>query len=758
MRHVMRSLSPLCTTDPPRAIVVLTMNAPELRRLTRIVTTALALGLLGLIVGCAGDTAFSPPNPRAVEAFTSGEISRWSDVKIVFTEPIGHEAGTVAPDGLVRFSPGIRGEAVWADPWTVEFTPSEPLRAGQQYDARFDPSALGEGNRSIDPFSFVFRAVPQEIDVEPEGLAIVDPGNPAVMEFRATVRFSDATDPKQASEAFSVVHEGSPVDFVIDGAKPATSFTLRVPNLARQDGPSELLVKWDAGREARARGELVAKVPARDSFEVLSVRPVVDHEQYVEVSFSQPLDEKQNLAGLISSDRVADVQIAVRSNRARLYAGANWPELSTLVIASSVRSMLGQVLAESVSRSVAFPTEKPRVRFIGDGVIIPTSQGTTVPIETMNLNSIMVEAVQVYGTNVHQFLQVNRLDGGNELYRVGEVVWRKVIDLGWDDENTDRWTRYGLDISPLLEQDPTGLYQLRVTFRRPHIQYPCSSTEGSGDDQGPVSFDEWESGPTNEADSSYWDSWGTGYPQWQYRQYRNDPCHAAYYMAWSDHNVAISRNVMVSDIGVLATSGQDGKLTVAVNNIRTTEPVSDVDLSLFNFQRRELASLQTDSDGMAEVDLDNDAPFFLLAEHGGQYGYLRLDEGSARATSHFDTSGASIVGGIQGFIYGERGVWRPGDDMYLTFILHDPDDNLPDDHPIRFEISDPRGRVIDHAVFTSGTNGMYSYVTRTTSDAPTGTYTARVIVGNRTFTKQLRVETVVPNRLKIDLTFDGDPD
>jgi len=607
------------------------MNGPIRRGLTRVVTAALVSGLLAVVAGCAGDTAYSPPNPRVVEAFTSGEISRWSDVKIVFTEPIGHAAGTLAPDGLISFSPGVRGEAVWVDPWTVEFRPSDPLRSGQQYDARFEPSALGGSAPRLEPFTFVFRAVPQEIDVEPQGLSIVDPANPAIMEFRSTVRFSDVVELDDARDAFSVTHEGSVVDFVVDGGQAASSFTLRVPNIARQTASSELVVKWDAGREERARGQLVSHVPARESFEVLSVRPVVDQEHYVEVSFSQPLDDRQNLAGLISSDGLDDVQIAVRSNRARLYAGSNWPEVSTLMIASSVRSMLGQVLAESVSRSVVFPTEKPRVRFIGDGVIIPTSQGTTVPIETMNLNSIMVEAVQVYGTNVHQFLQVNRLDGGNELHRVGEVVWRKVVDLGWDDENTDRWTRYGLDISPLLEQDPTGLYQLRVTFRRPHIQYPCT-TDGAGDEQDPVSFDEWESGPTNEADSSYWDSWGGGYPQWQYRQYRNDPCHAAYYMAWSDHNIAISRNVMVSDIGVLAKSGQDGRITVAVNNIRTTQPIRGVDLSLFNFQRRELASLQTDSDGMAEVDLGNDIPFSLLAEHEGQYGYLRLDEGSARVT------------------------------------------------------------------------------------------------------------------------------
>lgn len=735
-------------------------------------TRGLALALIAAVAvatmlgGCVGPEAFDPPDPRSVEAFTSGEISRWSTVKVVFTEPIGGEAGTLVPGGVIDVSPRVRGDAVWADPWTLELVPDEPLRAGVEYSVRFDPRPLGTapsgarrtpetapGGRAIDAFSFAFRVVPQELDLEPAGLYIVEPDNPDVMEYRATARFSDITDPEDARAAFTVRHDGTPIDFVVDGGSPARSFAIRVPAVARQDRPSDLVVAWKAGRADAARGAITQPVPPRGRFEVLAVRPVVEGEQYVEVVFSQPLDEDQNLAGIISATNGNDVQASVRSNRVRLYSAAGWPTNATVVVASSVRSMMGQALATTVTRSVSFPTENPRVRFVGDGVIIPTSQGTTVPIETMNLNSVMVEAIQVYGTNVHQFLQVNRLDGSYELERVGEVVWRKVIDLDWSDENADRWVRYGLDISPLLESDPTGLYQLRLTFRRPHIQYPCAGSDFETDDVG---FDEWTSGPADD-ESSYWDYWSE-YPQWQYRRFRTDPCHRAYYMAWSDHNVTITRNVMVSDIGLLAKAGQDGRLTVAVNDLRSTQPVRGARLSLFNYQRRELASLRSDSDGLAEVDLGNDVPFFLLAEHNGQYGYLRLDPGSALSTSHFDTAGASIAGGIQGFIYGERGVWRPGDDIYLTFILHDPNDNLPADHPVRFEVFDPRGRLVDHVVFTSGTNGMYSYVSGTASDALTGTYQARVVVGNRTFTKPLRVESVVPNRLKIDLSFAGDPD
>ena len=714
------------------------------RGLRFLIGAAIGVAVLAALLSCAGASQSAAPDPRVVEAFTSGEISRWSPVKVVFATPIGGENGTVAAPGMIEFLPRIRGEAVWADPWTLEVVPEQPLRAGQEYKATVTPP-------EADSFQFAFRVVGQEIDLEPHGLYIVEPNNPELMEFRATLSFSDIVEPDDARKVIAARQNGSEIDLVIDGTAPDRSFALRIPNVARQDASSELVIRWNGGRGDRARGEISWDVPARDSFEILSVRPVVDHEQYVEVLFSEPLDERQNLAGLISSEDVPDLDISVRSNRARLYSPGDWPQLASVLVSAQIRSAMGQLLAQAVTRQVAFPTELPRVRFVGEGVIIPTSQGTTVPIETMNLNAIMVEAVQIYGSNVHQFLQVNRLDGTNELQRVGEVVWRKIVDLDWDDENTDRWTRYGLDISPLLENDPDGLYQLRITFRRPHVQYPCAAPV---DDE--VGFDDFASGP-EDGESSNWDFWDT-YPQWQFRRFRMDPCHPAYYMRWNDHNVSVSRNVMVSDVGVLAKSGQDGILTVAVSDLRSTRPIQGASLTLYNFQQRELASLRTDRDGLAEIELGNDVPFFLLAESGDQYGYLRLDQGSAIPVTSFDTAGASISGGIQGFIYGERGVWRPGDDIYLTFILHDPLDNLPADHPVRFEIYDPFGKLLQYQVFTEGTGGMYAYVASTNVDAPTGTYSARVVVGNRTFSHPLRVETVVPNRLKIGLTFDGDPD
>jgi len=53
----------------------------------------------------------------------------------------------------------------------------------------------------------------------------------------------------------------------------------------------------------------------------------------------------------------------------------------------------------------------------------------------------------------------------------------------------------------------------------------------------------------------------------------------------------------------------------------------------------------------------------------------------------------------------------------------------------------------------SGIGGVYSFTTQTAPDAPTGNYLARIKVGGASFEKSLKIETIVPNRLKLVLDF-----
>jgi len=146
----------------------------------------------------------------------------------------------------------------------------------------------------------------------------------------------------------------------------------------------------------------------------------------------------------------------------------------------------------------------------------------------------------------------------------------------------------------------------------------------------------------------------------------------------------------------------------------------------------------------------------MIAKSGNQRGYLKLLDGHTNSLSKFDVEGEVVQKGVKGFIYGERGVWRPGDSLYLTFILENKDKSLPPGHPVRFELQDPGGQAVYQVTKTKHVNGMYDFRTQTSPEAPTGNYTAVVKVGNRVFSKSLKIETVKPNRLKIYMNIDPD--
>ncbi len=129
-----------------------------------------------------------------------------------------------------------------------------------------------------------------------------------------------------------------------------------------------------------------------------------------------------------------------------------------------------------------------------------------------------------------------------------------------------------------------------------------------------------------------------------------------------------------------------------------------------------------------------------------------MDNGSALSLSSFDVSGEVVQKGIKGFIYGERGVWRPGDTLHLGFMLNDRAKQLPAEHPVVMELYNPLGQMYARKTQTRGELGLYAFDFVTEADAPTGAWNVKAQVGGVSFSKRLRIESIKPNRLKIALS------
>ena len=108
---------------------------------------------------------------------------------------------------------------------------------------------------------------------------------------------------------------------------------------------------------------------------------------------------------------------------------------------------------------------------------------------------------------------------------------------------------------------------------------------------------------------------------------------------------------------------------------------------------------------MVEIDITK-KPFLLVAKTGEERGYLKLDDGNSLSLSMFNVSGQRLKKGVKGYIYGERGVWRPGDSLFLSFILEDKNQLLPADQPVVFELFGPDNKVRNKKVRTHSINGL----------------------------------------------------
>ena len=735
----------------------------------------LSLGLLvALLPSCGANREARAPDPSLVIAHSDGLVSRHADISVVLSS--GRDVSALADANPFSFDPPLKGTVLWsADGSRADFRPSSALKAGADYKVVFDFAALDEAHNGW--FSFMVRSAEPGLAVTPGTLYAAADG---LLALEGSVRTEDIPSTAQVQSLVSARLGGKNLDISWSHeGEGSHRFTVR--GITQDSADSELVLAWD-GRPvgSKAKGSQKYRIPAQGSFEVLSIQgPQSENSSAISISFSAPVDPDQDFRGLIRASAAGQLtgqnsglsgdslRFEAQGGLVRIHSALRWPESVDVSVERGLRSSLLGAIAVPVSARVNFDWQLPEARFPAGGVIVPTSQGTRIVLETRNLDTVLVEAVRVYGDNLLQFMQVNELDGSRELRRVGDVVWRQEVDLNWDDGQKNQWTTHALDLSPLLKDHPDGLFQIRVAFGRDHIRYVSPNNHAS---LGKWTFPELRITDPDE-DSSYWEN----YEQWfdwdEYYRYRGDPTHPAFYVTRYGKDRTARRNVLVSDVGLMAKADVDGAWYVAVTDLRSAKPLAGANLSMYSYTMRQLASARAGADGTAilrpSVRIDANAPAFLVAEapglaSGGGFGgsakgYLKLAPASVLSVSHFDVGGEKADSGIKGFIYGERGVWRPGDELHLSFILFDPKASLPAGHPVHFELENPQGQVTNQAVYTQAVNGFYYMKTGTDAGAPTGTWTARVKVGGRTFTKALKLEMVMPNRLKMALNYGDKP-
>lgn len=725
----------------------------------RLVTACIATIAVAFFVACSGGKQDAPaskpgaPDPSWVSAIgqhSNGAISRHSPVRVLFTSDVIPESrvGSDAAANIV-IKPAAKVRISFASRREILIRPETEFAPNTEYRVQVVARGLDGMPPETKPFEFTVKTYEVNFDVKNHGLD-VDYEHEEVMTLRGSIDTADTEKREVLEKILTAELDGKSVPILWTGGERQYGFN--VPNILRKKEEQQLVLRWDGTPLGLPdiRGQGTTRVPALDEFAVTQADAVqVNDQRQIQLKFSDAVDTRQDLKGLIRLSS-GEFTTRIQNNQLTLYVNEDVVGKLTLTLEPKIRSRAGNTLTGMREFELEFTNTKPQVRFVGNGVILPDATTLSVPFEAVSARAVQVVALQVFEPNIPQFLQVNSLSGSSELGRVGRVLWRKTIPL--TAQVTGKWTRYNLDVTELMRKHPGGLFQIKLSLSPRDALYDCGGQGAEGvADTEPVNAEDANSyySEENESAWNYYDEeYFGGDIVWSER---GDPCKPAYYRY--GQNIRAQRNLLASNIGLIAKRGTRGKLLVAATALDTSKPMNGVAINAISYQNQVIASGRTGTDGLLELEVRGQ-PFALIADDNGRKGYLKVAQGVALPTSHFDVGGETVVNGLKGFLYGDRGVWRPGDSIYLTFALQDRDRTLPANHPVTLELRNPRGQLVQTLINTTPVGQFYAFELKTAADAPTGDWNATALVGGASFAKTLKVETVMPNRLKIALDFD----
>ena len=699
-----------------------------------------------------------------VNAYTGGVISQNSTIRIELTQdqPMV-DLNQELKDNPFSFSPSLKGKTYWVSNNIIEFVPEEgALKPGAFYEGTFHLGDFVDVDKKLEEFNFSFRVQERNFSIHTDPITVTAT-QPDQVTVTGEIRFSDVVKKEEVEKmltAGSEKNKSYPIEITQTDHPTRYAFSISQITKEAEDYQLEITAKGNPAGIDRTQNESIL-IPAKNSFRFLSAVRIDQPENGIEIIFSDPVSNTQDLKGLIDVPEVSSSIFQIKENKVFVYFEAGKLNKLTLNIHEGIRNSQDKPLGTSHSISFSELNLKPQVEMATSAAILPDSKSLIIPFRAVNLYAVDLSVIRIFESNVLMFMQNNSLSSANELRRSGRLVYKKTLWLAKDSsKDVHRWEDYSIDLAGLIHQEPGAIYRVILSFRQEYSAYPCGGSENKemqfADNKSSDNLTKVSGETLSEDDEAVWDTPETYYyyngsvpMDWsQYRwTERDNPCHPSYYMN-SDRIAAC--NIFASNLGMIVKRNSLNKLWIAVNNILDTKPVAKAQVTIYNFQLQPIGKGETNGEGLVEIT-PKGVPFIAVAEADKQKAYVRVVDGEEQSVSRFDVGGKDIQKGLKGFIYGERGVWRPGDTLHISFMLEDREKRIPDKHPVALEIYNPRGQFYTKMISTQGTNGFYTFAVPTQADDPTGLWNAYVKVGGTAFHKSLRIETIKPNRLKITL-------
>lgn len=707
-------------------------------------------------------TKIDPEFATYISAFTSGNISPESSIDIELTQEMRTvELNAEIKENLFSFSPAVKGKTFWINSRTIRFVPDQKeLKPGKEYGVKFKLDKVLKVDSKFRTFNFNFRVSEQNFSFSHFPYSPMSIHDSEWNSVEGTLRLANPANTDDIVKMFELKHAGKHarvnVKLVSDKVYHISIDSLQ--RVASEQNIDVAVRGKPVGSKKKESFVITLPEYPETEFQVIDARMLHESTPQIRVTFSSSLSQNQNMEGLISPSGINNYTYQIDRNVLKIYPESYPQNDVTLQIHQGIKSIDNLALTRDVTYQLAVENEKPALKLEKSGNILPNSNELILPFSAVNLWAVDVKVIKIYQNNILHYLQNNSLqfNSNNELRRFGRLIKKKQIRLDGDKTlDLTKWNRFSIDLAPMITDDPGAIYMVQLSMKQDYSLYQCGAVAPSA--PASSSLRNFKDETISEEEQAVWDEASPYYYEpmnWSEYNWEDidDPCKPAYYM---NRNRVLETTVMASNIGIIAKSGAGQKIEVAVTDILSASPLSGAEVAVYNYQMQVVGKGKTDGNGFADIEFSNGKPFVVTASKGGDIGYLEVEDNYSLSLSNFDVDGREIQKGLKGYVYGERGVWRPGDTIFLSFVLEDKMSRLPKDHPVTLEVYTPTNQFYNRQVKTDGENGFYTFQIATDSSVPTGVWQSYVKVGGTSFYKSLRIETVKPNRLKVRLQTDS---
>lgn len=612
----------------------------------------------------------------------------------------------------VEFEPAIRGQFRWEGRNQLVFSPAGPLQPATSYRARLSKLLL-KGTRfgAIKGGEDVsFKTPDLKLESSHAYWTRAEGSNATLAQI--DLFFNYPVDPKQLQDKLSALVDGQQQSYELLTVSAQEKMTVRLSQLRLEDrdyklqfnvGKGLVPVGGKNGLPAVAEYESVLTSPFVLSINELSA----EHDGVtgtILVKTSQPLMPAA-FASLIRIAPAVRFSTEITEDGLLISSDQFGVENSySISFAKGMKGTIGGVLKEEYSSSVAFGKLEPNVSFAsGQSVYLGKNGARNIEVRISNVPRVKVIVSKIFESNLlaahrYGYYPKEKNADSEDYYYEGEgnaVMGDVVYEAEIDTRSLPRFGNSRLFQFNLTDRlsDLNGIYHIKIR---------------STDD--------------------YW--------------------------------ISDSRFIALSDIGLIARQGAD-KVFVFANSIQSAAAISNASISVYGANNQLLGKGSTNAEGVAEIPLVRQEfagfkPAMIIAKTGTDFNYLPFHNTGVN-TSRFEVGGKRMNGtGLDAFVYAERDIYRPGEQMNLAAIVRDRSWKSPGSLPVKIKVLMPNGKELTTLRKNLNSEGAVEANVALSGSALTGSYVVELYNGNDILlaSKTMRVEAFMPDRIKLQATPD----